>query len=233
MKNTNQIKSIDYLNRALALFPTILPKPIEVTEEDEARIRIPGWRYIEMEEAILEMYRELDLRTIPIDSFHVAVGIGCPPIPYRLFGPKVLPILKKASLDGLTLHLFGAPHPFILFNDRQPPSRIVFSLMHEVGHVRLGHKEHSKLAEMEANYFAAVSVCPVPLLDRLGIEKPDAVSRVFGISEECARFRLKKLAEWRALAPNERNLSFGSEVLNRFRLKIPVQPLLFEGKGIG
>lgn len=203
-----------------------LPRRVTLTDADVAKMKIPPWRYDEIEEAILNLFREVDARFIPLDPLAMAQAMGCGPIPYRSFGPIIHRILKEASSDALTIWLKDVP--FILFNDRMLPSRCRFTVMHEIAHVRLVHREHSKLAEMEANRFSATALCPLPLLARSGLVIPADIARHFGISEDCARLRAEAFSKWRNL-PNElRNRRFGKEICERFQMKFPVQPLLFQ-----
>lgn len=215
-----------YFKTAPEKLSSALPKRVELTDEDGRKIELPKWRYAEIEDAILALFREVDARFIPLDPLAIAQAIGCGPIPYRTFGPIALREFKKASPDALTLWIWDKPT--ILFDDRKPANRCQFSMMHEIAHVRLGHREHSKLAEIEANYFAAAALCPLVLLSRSGLVDVSEVARHFGVSEDCARLRLEALAKWKLIPVGLRNAKFGREILDRFSLKIPVQTLLFE-----
>ena len=210
------------------LLGAVLPKRIKLTDEDESRIRLPDWRYVEIEDEVLELYRELDVRFVPLDPLAMAQALGYGPIPYRAFGQVVYPMLKAASPDALTIWIFGQDRPVILFDDRQTPQRCAFTMMHEIGHARLGHREHSKLAETEANHFAAAALCPLPLLDKSEIRMETEVSSTFGISLDCASHRLEALRKWQSLPASYRNKRFGQEVLERLRFKTPLQTTLFE-----
>lgn len=216
----------NYFAKAPERLFTVLSPKIDLTDEDEMKIKLPKWRYAEIEDAILALFREVDARFIPLDPLAIAQAIGCGPIPYRTFGPIALREFKKASPDALTLWIWDKPT--ILFDDRKPANRCQFSMMHEIAHVRLGHREHSKLAEIEANYFAAAALCPLVLLSRSGLVDVSDVAKHFGVSEECAQHRLASLEKWKSLPIGLRNAKFGREILDRFTLKIPVQTLLFE-----
>lgn len=203
-----------------------LPKRVELTDEDEKKIVLPSWRYVEIEDAILALFRKVDARFIPLDPLAIAQTIGCGPFPYRTFGRLVYPVLKKASPDALTVWL--GEIPAILFDDRMPPSRCRFSMMHEIEHVCLGHREHSKLAEIEANRFAATALCPIQLLARSGLMDAIDIAEHFGVSADCAQHRLEALAKWKTIPDIRRNRKFGREICERFQMKMPVQTLLFQ-----
>lgn len=204
-----------------------LPRRVELSDEDERKISIPDWRYLQIKDAIMEMFRKADVKFIPIEPMAIVQVLGCGPIPYRSLGRIALPVLMEASPDALTgWRMLGHETPLILYNDRKPPPRVAFSLMHELGHICLGHREHSKLAEKEANYFAANALCPLPMLEKSGLQSAQKVASCFAISEECAKNRLVALEKWKMLPESYRNLIFESELARRLAFKRPIQPFL-------
>lgn len=74
----------------------------------------------------------------------------------------------------------------IFYNDSHCIERQRFTIMHEIGHIELGHKESSAFAEMCANYYAAYSLAPSPLIGLFKCEDYIDVSIRFNISYECA-----------------------------------------------
>lgn len=204
-----------------------LPKRIELSDEDERKIYIPDRRYSQIKDSIAELFRKVDVKFIPIEPLAIAQALGCGPVPYRSLGRIALPALMEASQDALTCWMFGNDNPLILFNDRKPPTRVAFSLMHEIGHVCLGHREHSKLAEKEANYFASNALCPLPILETSGLSEVSKVASCFAVSEECAKNRLAALAKWRMVPESRRNVIFEREMIDRLAFKRPIQLSLF------
>jgi Zn-dependent peptidase ImmA (M78 family) len=214
-----------YFALAPELLKKALPKRVELTDEDKASIKLPPRRYEEIEQEIVDFYHDLDIRLIPLDPLAIAQAMGCGPISYRLLGRIAYPILKEASPDAVTCWVFGKP--FVLFDDRMPTGRCAFTMMHELAHIRLGHREHSKLAEIEANYFAATALCPLPLLEKSRLRVPAEIAKAFGISDECAQNRLKRLSAWQKIPEKRRNLAFDYAVENRLSFKVPIQLDLF------
>ena len=204
-----------------------LPKRDELADEDAAKIYIPDRRYSQIKDSILDLFQRVDVRYIPIEPIAIAQALGCGPVPYRSLGRIALPALMEASQDALTCWTLGNDQPLILFNDRKPPTRVAFSLMHEIGHVCLGHREHSKLAEKEANYFASNALCPLPSLEKSGLSEVAKVASCFAVSEECAKNRLAALAKWRTVPESRRNLIFEREMIGRLVFKRPIQLPLF------
>ncbi len=137
--------TVALLEMAPRMLASVLPKRVELTAEDEARIQLPRWRHEEIERAIVALYEEADVRFVPLEPLAIAQALHYGPIPYRALGPGIWPLLHAASPDAVTCWFFGQDKPLILFDDRQPPNRCRFTLMHEIAHARLIHREHSKL----------------------------------------------------------------------------------------
>lgn len=204
-----------------------IPKRIATTDEDLAKIKLPGCRYDAIHQAVLRMYEQANAHTMPLPVLDIASGIGCSIIPYRSFGPRIHDVLMQASPDAVTLQFRGAARSAVLYNDRQPSARINFSLLHEFGHIELGHKEQSQLAELEANHFAAIALCPLDLLDHYHISDPKKIIDLFNISDDCARNRLRALNNSRNVPRSTARIQFRRAVIERFQFKRPPQLNLF------
>lgn len=215
-------------------FAAILPKRIDVPEDEICSVEIPGWRYDEIREAVLKMYQDVDARIMPLPVFDIAIKLGCALIPYRAFGKSVHDALMSASPDAvLLLRGFSPKQAVICYNDRKPINRIHYSLMHEVGHLCLNHGEHCPLAEKEANHFAAVALCPIVLLEEYGITNALQVERLFEVSAEFANNRIAALnrRHGRIRCENERDRAFRKAVLKRFHFRDGIQMELFSNLG--
>ena len=90
--------------------------------------------------------------------------------------------------------------------------RIRWTLAHELGHVKLNHLPYlaePRIAENnfnnlsnpelegEADYFAALLLCPMPLYDQLRIQSAQDVQRVFGLSWEASDVRWREYLKWK------------------------------------
>ena len=204
-----------------------LPKRIIATDEDLAKIKLPGYRYDAIHHAVLRMYEQTNACIIPLPILDIVNGMGCSIIPYRSFGQRIHDVLMQASPDAVTLQFIGSVRPAILYNDRQPSGRINFSILHEIGHIQLDHKEPSQLAELEANHFAAVALCPLDLLEHYNISEPKTVIDLFSVSDDCARNRLRALNNSRNVPRSTARLRFRRAVIERFQFKRPPQINLF------
>ena len=78
-------------------FASALPKRIDTTDEDIAKIVVSGWRYDEIAEAVLNMYEKADARVMPLPVFDIANALGYSPIPYRAYGARFHDVFKDES----------------------------------------------------------------------------------------------------------------------------------------
>ncbi|MGN0845692.1 MAG: ImmA/IrrE family metallo-endopeptidase [Kiritimatiellia bacterium] len=212
--------------RAAESVAAALPRHIVATDADLAKVVIPGWRYDEIAEAVLKMYEKAHARIMPLPVFDIANALGYSPVPYRAYGPRFHKVFLGASADAFTMQFRGG-NAVILFNDRRQPTRINYSIMHEVAHNELGHAEPSHLAEKEANYFAGLALCPVDLLEHYGIENPQTIAQLFNVSDEMAVNRIRALHNRRGVRRNDAARRFREYVVTRFRFKEAFQLDLF------
>ncbi len=196
-------------------------------DEDRVEISIPGWRYDEIDIQILKMYEEAKIGIIPISPFDIVHSLGFSMIPYRALGPEHMGDLMSGSKDAMLLRSRDGKC-VIFYNDRLPRTRINFSLMHEIAHIRLNHQEHCPLAEKEANYFAAQALCPVELLEHFKIDSTNTIAQVFNISGECANNRRKALHNRIGIRRSIRNMQFAHALTTRFKLARAFQAELFQ-----
>lgn len=213
--------------RAACSLAAALPKRVQATNEDLAEIVIPGWRYNEIAKAVLATYEKANAHVMPLPVFDIAHALGYSTIPYRAFGKRFHDVFLEASEDSLTMQFNRSSEPVILYNDRVRATRVNFSIMHEVGHNVLEHMEQSPLAEKEANYFASLALCPVDLLEHLGISNAKTIAELFNVSDEFARNRLSAIGNRRNMVPSVFAREFHNAVISRFRLDNAYQMELF------
>ena len=210
-------------------FADALPMPIETTDDEFVKIKLPGDRYDEIEEAVVRMYEKANADIIPLPVFDISNGLGYSLVPYRAFGPRIHDVLLKASMDAVTMQFNGSTRPVILYNDRIIPTRINFSIMHEIAHNELGHKEPSQVAEIEANHFAVEALCPMALLEHYHISETKKIIKLFNISEDCANNRAKtirnRISRSFSISPKCRRLRDG--IIARFKFATRFQRDLF------
>lgn len=87
------------------------------------------------------------------------------------------------SVYGWTIRENGTNRALILYNDLQPEYVIRFTLAHELGHCLLNHTSYDITEEKEANCFARNLLCPVPVVQDLGIQSANDYSNSFNVSK--------------------------------------------------
>ena len=138
----------------------------------------------------------------------------------------VIKILK--SHDAYTQ--YDGNNYTITYNDLiDYPDRILFTLMHEIGHIYLGHlidfeettiyrnnlvRKKYKVLENEANAFSRNSLAPEPLITNLKSKKIYIIKKIFNISNKAAETRLRFLKEDSKIN-NQLNIS--QKICNQFK----------------
>lgn len=125
----------------------------------------------------------------------------------------------------------------IFFNEKEKKERIKFSIAHEFGHYKLGHKyscsENYGSYEVETNFFAAQLLMPEQLireLNRRGVNiNIDSLQKYFGVSKEAANKRLVTLSktdyEWKKREEKE----FDGTILYKYSKFLDnIKPSTFE-----
>jgi Zn-dependent peptidase ImmA (M78 family) len=118
-------------------------------------------------------------------------------------------LARGLSRDGFTVLREDLP-PLVLYNEKSPMRRRVFTLAHEVGHICLDHRDDNPQNEAAANLFAANLLAPRILLWEIkrvcgGISE-EHVCRVFLVSRHVARLQLINLHDIEEFSAAEHKL---------------------------
>lgn len=80
---------------------------------------------------------------------------------------------------------------FVFYNKEKYDNRLKHTLLHEIGHLKCGHKKHGEKEEIEAHYFAAQANAPNVLIKEISKRGYNIdvsfLQECFGISEESAQ----------------------------------------------
>lgn len=113
--------------------------------------------YEEIDKRIVQVYRECDIHSFPINCYQIIEHYGLKCCPYSDQTDELMNFCTNLSDDSFIYKTR------IFYNDSPsiPSGRLRFSLMHEFGHYILGHtKNRSPLEEREANYFSSRMLAP-------------------------------------------------------------------------
>ena len=72
---------------------------------------------------------------------------------------------KGASIDGYSFISNGSPYIVVTLRYNRIDN-FAFTIMHEIGHIDMGHKHGSQLAEVIANHYAGYALAPSPLIQK-------------------------------------------------------------------
>lgn len=128
--------------------------------------------------------------------------------------------LKGTKSEARTIRDAKEGIYYIVYDDdsNYSSARISWTLMHEIGHVVLGHltdfeetslsrgglnKKKYNVLEVEAHYFAAEFFMPTTLLKNFPNLTVDLIMLLFGVSEQAATKKYKKLSSGSYMPPTD------------------------------
>ncbi len=167
-------------------------------------------RYDEIEREVYYVLEECEITDYPIDVFEIAKRLHINVIPYSSLSPKELMEAMEQSLDGYSGYDMnpetGLHQDFIYYNDRVGYQRQRWTVLHEIGHIVLGHHDMDipyNLAEAEANYFAKYCIAPYPLINITECANPWEISDTFDVSFEASCYIYASFQKWLQYGPVE------------------------------
>lgn len=162
-------------------------------------MKLPGIRYEQIKWKVVHLFEKTGEDSIPVDPFAIAAELGIVVVPYRLLGKTAKAACLKVSESGFKFCFVGhdgLETRYVFYNDQKPCGHVRFTVLHEIGHIVLGHLQESEVAEAEANFFAKYAIAP-PMLVRM-IEPTDYmdIAEAFGLSRECALYAWNYYRRW-------------------------------------
>ena len=180
-------------------------------ENNMIRPALPKKLYYQIEEIVVNLYIELELKA-PIEPKEIAKKLG---YVVRYLSEFTQNELIVSSLrgqagqrkDGLSYYDPTIKTYVIWVNDIDVPfeEHSNFTIMHEIGHIKMEHKVDSPLAEMIANYFAAYAFVPSPLPSLLKCSTYVEIANAFYVSLECALFCMQRYTKWSQFGGKEKS----------------------------
>jgi hypothetical protein len=165
-------------------------------EDDLTDIKLPKKVYAKIEIAVTKLFLELNIGTYPIDPLEIIKRKGYILRTYSELSVQKRRSLKAKDLDATSFYDPNLKTFVIYYDETQSIERIRFTLMHEVGHITMGHREESDLAKKMADYFAAYSLAPSPIIMKYHCEDYIDVANIFIISTECADYSFQRYNNW-------------------------------------
>lgn len=143
---------------------------------------------------VLEVYIECNIREFPIDCIRILQHYNFRLLTYkeiRESNPELHEMAKEFTNDAFQYK------KIICYNSSTIERRIRFSLMHELGHYLLGHKETSRENEIEADYFASCVLAPRAVVWKLWCPTADDIHNKYGLSYAASNRVLVDLGKWK------------------------------------
>lgn len=165
------------------------------------RAGLPKSEYARIEKTVVDLYEELGVSRIPINPFEVARKKGYVIIPFSKMSKETLKLLKKTASSGASIRNEEGTYK-IFYDDSDSPRRQRFTVMHEIGHILLGHKQDSEYAEKCANYYASYALSPTPLISLSGCEDYIELADKFFISFFSASIAFERCGKWKRFSRN-------------------------------
>lgn len=153
--------------------------------------------YEEIKRKVVNFFKEVKVDRLPIDCFSIAKQIGFKLVKYSELLEETKKLVSECGGDAYTLEFIDKKEKYIFYNDDVVIGKQRFSIMHELGHYVLGHKESdSELAESEADFFAKYALAPLPLILSKNIDNYIDLAEQFEVSKACAYNIMDNYMKW-------------------------------------
>lgn len=184
------------------------------------KLTLPQRVFWDVDKAVAKLYEELNIKSVPIDPFAIAKALNIKVQPYSEFSEEILQKLVKISQDGFGFFDIEENRYVILYDDvNNCKARQRFTIMHEIGHIVLGHKVDSPLAEVLANAFASYALAPSPIIHMLVFDSYLDFMSIFNISNEGAYYTFIRYKQWTHQIEQRALFDFEIKLMERFNCK--------------
>ena len=180
-------------------------------------LRFDDERYEGIKQRAATLFHDVGIDTIPIDPWEMGRRMGVLLVEYSSLPEPGRAFVQERDPDGLAFQIHSGDDSIrrcVGYNDYIGRGRQRFTLLHEIGHIALGHKQPSELAEAEANFFAKFAIAPPVLVDLIKPSDYMDIAFAFGTSAECAYYCMSYYQKWRAHAP--KNAGYEQMLLKQF-----------------
>ena len=163
--------------------------------------RLADEQYEFIKGEVVALFERYDVRCVPISGFELACKMGIRLIPYSSLNKKKYEVAMKVSTDGFYVEDTEGMD-IIFYNDFVAYERVNMTILHEIGHCVLDHKDGSDAEEAEAKFFAKYAAAPPPLVHHLQSPNPENVAEIFSITYTAAIYACNYYHKWLAYGEN-------------------------------
>lgn len=161
-------------------------------------------RNYDIQWATLQVFRECDVHSFPLNCFRIAEHYGFKLIKYTTLSESKRLACMELSEDACVIG------DTLFYNDQMCEHRIRFSIAHELGHHILG-----TVNESDANQFAGYLLAPRMAIHYAECKNHADVARIFNISEEAADYAFQDYRRWHRIAV-KRMTQFDKKIYQHF-----------------
>lgn len=162
-------------------------------------MKLSDQRYEQIKSEVVLLFKKAGMKTIPVNPWQLAKELGVELVKFSELSEEQ----REAALqlcDGAMkyrkIDADGMSHQVIIYNDSEPLGRQRFSILHELGHIVLGHKQDSELADAEADFFAKFAIAPPMLVHMMQPSDYMDIAQAFGLSCQCAYNSMSYYNKW-------------------------------------
>ena len=160
-------------------------------------ISLPTKLYNEIEENVADLLVQLNIRSYPVNPMQIALSLGYELVPFCEMNKEAKQILVKKDVDGISHYNPDQKTFVIYYRPDGMKERLRFTIGHEIGHIRMGHRGESELARRIADYYSAYLLAPTPWIYNAGCDDYTDVANTFFVSEPCAMRCFTRYEKWR------------------------------------
>lgn len=155
----------------------------------------------------LEFFQRENIQWFPVDPMYVIRNEKFKALEYaefsRIIQEPIPNIISEYGDDGFTTIVNGVYT--IIYSKAHTPSRIKWTLMHELAHIMLGHLEEcggvvargakKDKYDVQADCFTVNVLAPLPLLRLCNVNSVIEIKYITGLSEQASSIRLFELQQ--------------------------------------
>ncbi len=159
-------------------------------------LSLPPKLYNKIEANVVDLFVQLNIHSYPVNPMQIALSLGYELVPFSKMDTAARRILVPKDADGIS-HYNPDRNTFVIYyRQDEMKERLRFTIGHEIGHIRMGHKLESDLARRIADYYAAYLLAPTPWIGLAGCADYSDISNVFFVSEACAMRCFTRYEKW-------------------------------------
>lgn len=162
-------------------------------------MRLSNTRYEQIKGIVAALFLRYQINCIPVDSWLLAKRMNIQLTAFSELSNEQLQAAHLLCNGGIKYRVVDINNnsiQHILYDDTVNKGRQRFTILHELGHIVLNHKQESTLADAEADFFAKYAIAPPMLVHMLHPFDYLEIASAFGLSRTCAFNAMNYYNKW-------------------------------------